>query len=192
MKKGDGSLFRFDRSGGCFSFAEKDSRPLFGFSLLEVVLALAILAGALAALGEVMRMGDQNAERARDETQAEVLANSVMSELVCGARVLGNVNGAVFDLATEPPWNYSIAVEATEYSELVAVRVSVAQQIGPELQPARCDLVRWLPNPDYLATLASEQATASSETSSSSSSLSSGASANSSATGQGTGGGQQR
>ena len=71
-----------------------DLSPFLGFSLLEIVLALAILAGALAALGEVMRLGDQNAEAAGDETQAELLAESVMSELVVGARPLENVNGA--------------------------------------------------------------------------------------------------
>ena len=41
-----------------------------------------------------MRLGDQNAEAAGDETQAELLAESVMSELMVGARPLGNVNGA--------------------------------------------------------------------------------------------------
>ncbi len=39
-----------------------------GFTLLEIILALAILAGSLAALGEVMRMADQNASLTRDET----------------------------------------------------------------------------------------------------------------------------
>ena len=124
--------------------------PREGFSLLEVVLALAILAGALAALGEVMRLGDENASAAADESQAEMLAESVMSELLVGARTLANVNGAVLPLADDPQWAVSIEIQPTEYQELVAVRVSVAQQLPPEQQPARCDLVRWLPNPDYL------------------------------------------
>lgn len=132
-----------------------------GFSLLEIVLALAILAGALAALGEVMRLGDQNAALARDESQAEMLADSVMSELACGVRQLSAVNNAAFDLAVEPPWVYSIAVDATEYQELVAVRVSVAQQLAPEMQPARCELVRWMLNPDFVnSELAAQEAAA--------------------------------
>jgi type II secretion system protein I len=121
-----------------------------GFSLLEIVLALAILAGALAALGEVMRLGDQNAAAAGDETQAELLAESVMSEIMVGARPLANVNGAALAVATEPPWVLSVAVATTEFKELLAVRVSVVQQLPRELQPARCELVRWLPNPEYL------------------------------------------
>ena len=55
-----------------------------GFTLLEIILALAILAGSLAALGEVMRLADQNASMTRDESQAQILASSVMDELVAG------------------------------------------------------------------------------------------------------------
>jgi type II secretion system protein I len=133
---------------------KRDAR---GFSLLEVVLALAILAGALAALGEVMRLGDQNAELAADESQAEMLAESVMSEILVGARPLASVSGAELPLEDDPKWIVSIDVQPTEYQELVAVGVSVAQQLAPQLQPARCDLVRWMQNPDYLATIAAQQ-----------------------------------
>jgi type II secretion system protein I len=150
-----------------------------GFSLLEVVLALAILAGVLAALGEVMRLGDQNATAAADEARAEMLAESVMSEILVGARALGNVSSAVLPLEDDPQWTVSIAVQSTEYQELVAVQVTVAQQLPPEQQPARCDLVRWMPNPDYLPATQQSQ-------DSSSSSSSSGSSARS---GSGTGGG---
>jgi len=128
-----------------------------GFSLLEIVLALAILAGSLAALGEVMRLSDQNAEKARDETQAELLANSVMSEIISGARTLDNVNNATFDMSAEPPWNYSIEVTQTEYSELVSVHICVIQQLASELQPARCDLVRWFPATSSTSTDTSQQ-----------------------------------
>jgi len=134
----------------CPSRPGRDGRALCGFSLLEVVLALAILAGALAALGEVMRLGDQNATAAADESQAEMLAESVMSEILVGARAVQNVTGAVLPLDDDPPWEVSIDVQPTDYQELVAVHVRVAQQLPPEQQPAQCDLIRWLSNPDYL------------------------------------------
>ena len=56
------------------------------FTLLEIILSLAILAGSLAALGEVMRLADQNASMTGDETQAQILAASIMDELVAGSR----------------------------------------------------------------------------------------------------------
>ena len=191
MKKGVRNLFRN-------WFRQSESHPgkvpdtfFAGFSLLEIVLALAILAGALAALGEVMRLGDQNANLARDESQAEMLAESVMAELACGARAPTNVNEAAFDLAFEPPWVYSIAIEPTDYQELVAVRVSVSQQLPPELQPARCDLVRWMMNPDFVTSLLSAQQAAADAASSSSSSSGSSSSQQQSGGQSGFGGGGQ-
>ncbi len=149
MKKGVRAIFDGGRNADSRR-QENSSDPFVGFSLLEVVLALAILAGALAALGEVMRLGDENAAAAADESRAEMLAESVMAEILVGARAIGNVSGAALPLKDDPSWTMSIEVQPTDYQELVAVRVSVAQQLDPQQQPARCDLVRWLPNPDFL------------------------------------------
>jgi prepilin-type N-terminal cleavage/methylation domain-containing protein len=153
----------------------EDSRPLSsGFSLLEIILALAILAGSLAALGEVMRLADQNAALTRDESEAQILAASVMDELISGARQLMAVTRTPFMYDTEPQWLYSIAIEQTGYEQLVAVRILVEQDVDPKLQPARFELVRWLPNPDYVPP---ETASSTSSTSSTSSSTSAGGAA---------------
>ena len=55
-----------------------------GLSLLEVMLALAILGGALAAIGELMRIGARNAEKARDLTTAQMICESTMAEIQLG------------------------------------------------------------------------------------------------------------
>jgi len=47
-----------------------------GFSLLEVILALAIFAGAVAVLGEVARWALRNAEIARDLSRAELFCEA--------------------------------------------------------------------------------------------------------------------
>jgi general secretion pathway protein I len=160
-----------------------------GFTLLEIILSLAILAGSLAALGEVMRLADQNATSTRDETQAQILASSVMDELIAGVIPLGAVNQSPAAVESDPPWVFSIAMEQTGYTELIGVRVLVEQQTDPRLQPARFELVRWLPNPDYVPpTTPSQSSTGSS--SQSSTGASSGAS--SGATGGQTGAGGQR
>jgi type II secretion system protein I len=136
----------------CPLFRRVKERPakISGFTLLEIILSLAILAGALAALGEVMRAADQNAASSRDETSAQVMASSIMDELLCGFRPLTAVNQAVIDPMIDPPWLYSVVVEDTAYVELVAVRVLVEQQLADQLQPARFELIRWLPNPEYV------------------------------------------
>jgi len=191
MKKGVRTIFR--RSGSAQSGQIENSSDPFsgsfsgfsaGFTLLEIILALAILAGSLAALGEVMRLSDQTSERTGDETQAQILAESVMAELEAGYLQFAAVDNAPFDLATDPPWTYSIALEPTQYDELVLVRVKVAQQLSAEKQPTRFELVRWTLNPDFVASAAEAASTDSSTTSgSSTSSTGSGSTGGSSSSG---------
>jgi type II secretion system protein I len=165
-----------------------------GFSLLEVILALAILAGSLAALGEVMRQADRNASLSGDETQAQIIASSIMDELISGYRTLAPVTRMQYDALSEPPWLYSIEIASTNFTELIAVRISVEQEIEARLQPARFELTRWMMNPDYTASStdsegsSSESSTSSSSTGSSSSSSSSTSGGSAFGTG-GTGGG---
>jgi type II secretion system protein I len=156
-----------------------------GFSLLEIILSLAILAGSLAALGEVMRQSDRNASLCSDETRAQIIAASIMDELIAGSRPGTAVNRTVYDPADDPPWLYSIAVENTSHAGLVGVRISVEQEIEAQLQPAKYELVRWLMNPD-LAAQSGSQSDAAESSGSSSSSASSRSS--SSGSGQSTGG----
>jgi type II secretion system protein I len=147
-----------------------------GFTLLEVILALAILAGALAALGEVMRMADQTASMTEGETQAQILAASLMDEFASGARQLAAASQATLDSTSDPPWVYSVAIENTNFEQTVAVRVSVEQQLEARLQPARFELVRWMPNPDYVPPDTSDPSSSSSNSTSGSTSGSSGSS----------------
>jgi hypothetical protein len=145
-------------------------------------LALAILAGALAALGEVMRVADRNAAMARDETEAQMIASTIMDELVSGARQLAAVQQTPYDAASSPPWLYSIEFLDTgmQLQELIAVRVRVEQGLEPQFQPVQFELLRWLPNPDALAEAESEEESNSSSSSSSSSSSGSSSSSSSS------------
>ena len=104
----------------------------FGFSLLEVVLALAILAGALAALGEVMRLGRPECRGRADESQAEMLAESVMSELLVGARPLAARQRCGARRRRRSALGVSIAVEPTEYQGAGGgPRARVEQQLAP-------------------------------------------------------------
>ena len=121
-----------------------------GFTLLEVILSLAILAGALAALGEVMRLADRSASIAEDETHAQILAASIMDELSAGSRELAAIQQSPLETGDDPPWVYTVDLEQTQYDELVFVRVRVEQELEARLQPAHFELVRWMPNPNYV------------------------------------------
>jgi type II secretion system protein I len=145
-----------------------------GFTLLEVILSLAILAGALAALGEVMRLADRSASIAEDETHAQILAASIMDELSAGARELSAISQSPLDTGDDPPWLYTIEITPTQYDELVSVRVLVEQQLEPQLQPSKFELIRWMPNPDYTPPSTGDDSTTTTTGTSSSSSSTSG------------------
>lgn len=162
----------------------------FGFSLLEIILSLAILAGALAALGEVMRQSDRNASLSSDETRAQIIASSIMDELIAGSRPATAANRTVYDPEDDPPWLYSVAIENTSYAELVGVRVLVEQELEPQLRPAKYELVRWVMNPDFVAQSQSQTESSASSSARSGSSSSSGSSATGTSSGKsGSGGG---
>lgn len=141
---------RESEAAGAATRRFRSQRRRAAFTLLEVILSLAILAGALAALGEVMRLADRSASAAEDETQAQILAASILDELQAGSRDLTAVSQSPLNTGDDPPWVFSIDMEQTQYDELVAVKVRVEQQLEPQLQPASFELTRWLPNPNYV------------------------------------------
>ena len=118
-----------------------------GFSLLEVILALGILAGAVAVLGEVGRNGLNQARRARDVTVAQLLCESKMAEVTAGITPAETVIATPFettDDSSQPDWLYSIEVETIDDQGLTAVRVTVAQDLPVRQRPVDVSLTRWI------------------------------------------------
>jgi prepilin-type N-terminal cleavage/methylation domain-containing protein len=126
-----------------------------GFSLLEVILALAILAGSIAVLGEASRLALKNAEIARDLARAQLLCESKLAEITTGIIAAEAVNNAAFDATTtasldpnEPAWLYSIETQPTDEDGLISVRVTVTRDLPAGQHPIRFSLVRWIPDPN--------------------------------------------
>ncbi|MGO9108286.1 MAG: prepilin-type N-terminal cleavage/methylation domain-containing protein [Thermoguttaceae bacterium] len=129
-----------------------------GFTLLEVILALTILAGAMAVLGEVSRLALRNASAARDLARAQLLAESKLAEILAGITSPDPVENTAFDRSSnsldpsEPGWLYSISSESTDEDGLISVRVTVTRDIPAGQHPVKFSLVRWLPDPNYVYT----------------------------------------
>ncbi len=116
-----------------------------------MILALAILAGAVAVLGEVARQGLETARIARDLTYAQFIGDSLLAEITSGLIYPEAVDQAPVDEVSDPSqmgWVYSIDMESTEIEGLVAVRVTVSQALPEEKHPVRCSLVRWMQDPE--------------------------------------------
>lgn len=131
-------------------------------SLLEIILALSILTGAMAVLGQVSYIGMRNAREARDLTQAELLCESKLAEITAGIVPSDPVSNAYFDSQFDPgsnasndpdspPWLYSIETELINDTGLLAVRVTVVQDVPPARRPVELSIIRWMVDPDLEA-----------------------------------------
>ena len=121
-----------------------------GFSLLEVILSLAILFAALAVVGELVRSGMVNSRAAAAATQAELRAESVLSELVAGSLPLESAYFVPFP--DNGDWYYSVLVEPELSGETSLLTVSVTVEPGPEinLPGGKFTVTRWIRDPDLV------------------------------------------
>jgi prepilin-type N-terminal cleavage/methylation domain-containing protein len=120
------------------------AKPQAAFTLLEVILALVILGGAMAIYGEVMQLANRNAVDARAETQAQLLAESVMDQILAGAIDASQVRRQPLEVTDSTPWLYSIAIGTTDHEGVTPVEVIVEQDLEAKLSPVKFRLMRWL------------------------------------------------
>lgn len=130
-----------------------------GLTLLEVILAIAILGGALAVVGELVRLASRNATYAREMTTAQLLCEAKLEELASGA-VLPEASGPTV-CETDPEWLYTVAVDRPDQSGLLQVKVTCEQAIENP-NKLSFSLVRWMIDPEFLAQLDAAAASSSS------------------------------
>jgi general secretion pathway protein I len=117
------------------------------FTLFEVLLALAILVGAIATLGELLRGGLISAERARDLSRATLICEGKMAQIVAGVQLPETVNRIPVEDDLTGEWIYSVEVTDTASPYLLSVRVTVQRDVPDEKNPVTSTLVRWVKSP---------------------------------------------
>lgn len=140
-----------------------------GFSLLEVILALAILGGAVAVLGEAARLALTNAEFTRDMARAQTLCESKLAEITAGMATAEPVHRAVLEKPDDgggPAWLYSVERTPLDEDGLVSVRVTVMRDLPKERHPVSFSLVRWIAETSTASQTNSDQQTTSQNASS--------------------------
>ncbi len=114
-----------------------------GFSLLEILLATTILLGAIAVLGQLAQLGLRNAGEASKQARAQQLCQNKLEAIVLRLEAAEAIEDVPLDEA--PDWLYSIEIELVEREGMVAVRVSVKEDLPEQSRPIEFSLIRWLP-----------------------------------------------
>ena len=139
-------------------------------TLLEVMLSLALLGGAIVVIGEIARTAFQNAQSARNLVQAELLAESILAKIRLGIIPMEPAYDEPVGLSTANPadivldthavsagnisnilWVYSVeiasinnnnfAIDLDEY--LIEISVTVRQNVPAGQRAAVSRVVRW-------------------------------------------------
>jgi hypothetical protein len=114
-------------------------------------LALAILAGALVVLGELLRNGMRNAQMARDLSLAAVICEGKLGEIAAGLAPTQGVKQAA--IAEYPGWFLSVENDATagpaqpNQAGLLKLRVTVEQSPSVQRRPVRFTVTQWVRDP---------------------------------------------
>ncbi len=125
-----------------------------GFSLLEILLALAILGGSMAILSRIVDTGISAAREARDLANARMICQAKLSEVM-----LNSASGITpqmqpptpvdsFDSQSTTPFEFSVEVQPGQLGGILLIRVVVEAQNPDGGEPlARYSLVRWMIDP---------------------------------------------
>ena len=94
-----------------------------GMSLLEVMLATVMLLATVMALSRVAFLAGVNAVGAEDRSQAQLLCQNILQEILAGARPMAEVSPEIFE---GDNWVYMVAIEDVEGLEGVSLaRITV-------------------------------------------------------------------
>lgn len=127
-----------------------------GFSLLEILLALAILGGTLAILSSIVITGADAGEEAADLSVARMLCQTKMSEQLLNPEIppqpltMTPIQAAAApDSSGLTRWQYSVEVVPASMQGLLAIRVTVATEDLNAAGTPRIEysLVRWIVDP---------------------------------------------
>ena len=117
-----------------------------GLSLLEVLLALAILGGSLAVIGQLVNLGLKAARKSQLQSASNIMADAKMAEVAAG--VLALQSTSLTPIEENEGWGYSVEVSDSELPGLLTVTVSV-EQTGAVANPIRLTINRLMADPDY-------------------------------------------
>lgn len=154
------------------SRADLSGRRRRGISLMEVILATALLMGSVVVLSRLVGMGRTQANKAEFQSEAQRLCENTIHEIMLGLRPLesieraplrsisaagagqledrvadDNFSGTVGESTVDanPPWLYSVRIALVQDApELTRLTVEVLQTESLLRRPSQFQLSRWV------------------------------------------------
>ncbi len=131
----------------------RPTQCVYGLSLLEVILALTILGISAAIMAQAMQLAVRNAIRSQNLAQAELVSESVMSQIVAGILPAQATTWAPYfstsTLATsDSSWQYMIAIVPAEVEGMMGIQIGVrdaSKAIASEVPDFM--VTRWIIDP---------------------------------------------
>jgi len=133
----------------------RTSRPILvvrlrsrsGLSLLEIIISVAIFMASLAAIMEGLQIGRRSELSARLQSEAVLRSETVMGEILCGAKEASSAQGNPFDDDETGNWEWSAEVTEAGTTGLLQVTVLVEHRPGGGEPNAAFTLVRFMRDP---------------------------------------------
>lgn len=98
-----------------------------GLSLLEVIIAIGILAGSAALLSQMVDLGTRHIERAERITEAQALAHNLLNEMIVGTRPW-QVLETPEPVDAWSAWDYRVSIDPVGLGELSRVTITVEER----------------------------------------------------------------
>lgn len=117
-----------------------------GFSLLEIIVSLAILTFVLTTVGQIIYSGSQAATKTQLASKAMVRAQTVMAEVVAGIHPKQSLSDATFENDDDPAWTWSLNVTAGVLPDLLRLDVTVNHNDANGVLDESFTLTRWVRN----------------------------------------------
>ncbi|MFO7905954.1 MAG: type II secretion system protein [Planctomycetota bacterium] len=116
-------------------------------TLMEVILSIAILGGSLAVLGELVRVGTRSCRRAETLTSAQLLADSLATEMCADGTMTPESTEGVVERFGGASWTYAVDVQPANQEDLLVITVTVTEDVASSAEPISYSLTRWLIDP---------------------------------------------
>ncbi|HEY0980573.1 MULTISPECIES: hypothetical protein [unclassified Schlesneria] len=119
----------------------RSSQNRTGLTLLEIILALALFCGAIAALSQLAWNGTRATVQARLKTQATIRCETKLNEVLAGVEPMQPQNQVPFPDDSRWVWSQKVIPSGT--ADLVQLEVTVTHKGASQLSTIDVTLKRW-------------------------------------------------